>query len=184
MIRILDFLAALVGLVILSPLILVFTLLGWINLGSPFFIQDRIGRNKRIFKLVKMRSMKKGTPSVGTHMVDTQSMGAYGSMIRRYKIDEVPQLFNVLLGQMSLVGPRPNLPNQAEVIAERDRMNVYQVKPGITGLSQIREIDMSMPVQLAETDAEMIQGLNVWTYIKIILATVSGKGFGDRVVKG
>ncbi|MFX4721605.1 sugar transferase, partial [Acinetobacter baumannii] len=89
------------------------------------------------------------------------------------------QLWNVLLGDMSLVGPRPNLPNQEELIQERTSRNVYSVRPGITGLAQIQEIDMSTPRLLAETDASMIETLNLFNYFKVIMATITGKGFGD-----
>jgi len=89
----------------------------------------------------------------------------------------------VLFGDMSLVGPRPNLFNQTELIEERDRRGVYNVVPGITGLAQINEIDMSTPRELAEKDAEMLQSLTITDYFKYIFATVGGKGQGDRVVK-
>ena len=97
------------------------------------------------------------------------------------KLDELPQLWNVLKGEMSLVGPRPNLFNQGELIAERDALSVYAVRPGITGLAQVKEIDMSTPALLAKTDAQMIRELTVVNYFKYILQTVTGKGAGDRV---
>ena len=101
--------------------------------------------------------------------------------MRRTKLDELPQLWNVLRGDMSLVGPRPNLLNQEELIRERDQRKVYSVRPGITGLAQVNEIDMSTPELLAETDARMIADMSVANYFKYILQTVSGKGSGDRV---
>ena len=101
--------------------------------------------------------------------------------LRKFKLDELPQLFNVLLGDMSFVGPRPNLYNQLELIEERAKRGVYSIRPGITGLAQIHKIDMSTPQLLAETDAKMIDHLNVWYYFKYIFLTVFGKGFGDRV---
>ena len=101
--------------------------------------------------------------------------------MRKSKLDELPQLWNVFVGDMSLVGPRPNLFNQLELIEERDSRGVYSIRPGITGLAQINKIDMSTPKLLADTDAKMIQDLNVLTYFKYIFLTIFGNGFGDRI---
>jgi lipopolysaccharide/colanic/teichoic acid biosynthesis glycosyltransferase len=98
-------------------------------------------------------------------------------------LDELPQLWNVFIGEMSLVGPRPNLFNQEELINERDSRGVYSVRPGITGLAQINKIDMSTPQLLAETDAKMTNNLNIYFYFYYIIVTVLGKGAGDRIVK-
>ena len=104
-----------------------------------------------------------------------------GSFLRKTKIDELPQLINVLKGEMSFVGPRPNLFNQEELIAERDSRAVYDVLPGITGLAQVNTIDMSTPKLLAETDQKMISELSFINYFKFIVMTVIGRGAGDRV---
>ncbi len=96
-------------------------------------------------------------------------------------MDELPQLWNVLKGEMSLVGPRPCLYSQHKLIDEREMRGVFEVRPGITGLAQVNEIDMSTPRLLAETDAQMIEGLSIGTYFSYLLQTVSGKGAGDRV---
>jgi O-antigen biosynthesis protein WbqP len=125
--------------------------------------------------------MSKGTVSVATHLANSASITKFGAFLRKTKLDELPQLWNVLTGDMSLVGPRPNLFNQEELIAERQALNVYSIRPGITGLAQVNEIDMSMPKLLAETDAKMIKNLTLKTYFSYILQTVLGKGSGDRV---
>ncbi|MBR2648177.1 MAG: sugar transferase [Sediminibacterium sp.] len=181
MIRFFDFIFSILGLLVLSPLIFILFVIGVFDTGSPFFIQQRIGRNKKIFFLVKFRSMSLNTQSVATHLVNKNAVTRFGSFLRKSKLDELPQLWNVLVGDMSLVGPRPNLPNQTELLQERESRKVYSVRPGITGLAQIQEIDMSTPQLLAETDASMIQNLNLFNYFKIIIATVTGKGFGDRI---
>ena len=108
-------------------------------------------------------------------------MTRVGAFLRFTSLDELPQLWNVFVGDMSLVGPRPNLFNQEELINERDSLGVYTVRPGITGLAQINKIDMSTPQLLAETDAKMIQELNTLGYFKFIFLTIFGKGFGDRI---
>jgi lipopolysaccharide/colanic/teichoic acid biosynthesis glycosyltransferase len=183
MIRLLDLLFSFLGIVVLSPLILILLLVGTLDTGSPIFWQERLGRNRRPFFLLKFRSMRRSTPSVATHLVQADAITAWGSFLRKTKLDELPQLFNVLMGHMSLVGPRPNLPNQEKLILERERRGVYRVRPGITGLAQIQKIDMSDPELLAETDARMIQQLNVIRYGYYILMTLTGQGFGDRVRK-
>ena len=127
--------------------------------------------------------MKPETNSVGTHEVSPKQVTTWGRLLRKTKIDELPQLWNVLLGQMSLVGPRPCLPNQIQLIQARQRMGVFNVRPGITGLAQIQGIDMSTPNLLAKTDAEMIRKMKVVTYFKYIVRTICGSGFGDRVGK-
>ena len=182
MIRLVDFMLSLLGILFLSPIMFLLLIAGLFDIGSPLFFQLRVGRHKKLFTLIKFRSMRKETRSVATHLVDGAMLTKYGMFIRKTKFDELPQLFNVLLGHMSLVGPRPNLPNQIELIALRDRYNVYSVKPGITGLSQIREIDMSTPEKLTITDHEMIARYDLKFYFSMIFTTISGKGFGDRVV--
>ena len=114
-------------------------------------------------------------------MASSSSITQFGAFLRRTKLDELPQLWNVLKGEMSLVGPRPGLFNQEELTAERDALGVFQVRPGITGLAQVNDIDMSTPKLLAETDAKMIASLTVKGYFKYIFKTVLGKGSGDRV---
>lgn len=181
MIRIFDILFSFFGLLILSPIIIVLLIIGFFDTGSPIFRQERVGKNKQPFNLYKFRSMHINTKSVATHLANATSITSFGRFLRKSKLDELPQLFNVLKGNMSLVGPRPNLFNQEELIAERYARGVYNVRPGITGLAQIQKIDMSTPQLLAEIDAKMTAHLNVWYYFKYIFLTVFGKGFGDRI---
>lgn len=181
MLRVFDLLFSFFGLLFGFPVLLVIFLIGFFDTGSPLFVQERVGRGKKPFKLVKFRTMSKDTASVASHLASSASITKLGGLLRRTKLDELPQLWNVLLGDMSLVGPRPNLFNQDDLIQERDALGIYVVRPGITGLAQINEIDMSTPALLAKTDREMIDRLSVGNYFKYILATVSGKGSGDRV---
>ena len=181
MLRIFDIIFSLIGLVLGAPVFIIITLIGFFDTGSPIFRQERVGRNKKPFVLVKFRTMKVGTASVASHLASSSAITPFGNFLRRTKIDELPQLWNVLKGEMSLVGPRPNLFNQDELIAERDKRGVYSVRPGVTGLAQINAIDMSTPQLLAETDAKMIKELTIGKYFSYILQTVTGKGSGDRV---
>ena len=137
MIRFLDFTFALLGLVCGFPVLLVIYIIGLFDTGSPLFLQERVGRNKKPFTLVKFRTMKVDTASVASHLASSASITKLGGFLRKTKLDELPQLWNVLKGEMSLVGPRPNLFNQNELIAERDALGVYAVRPGITGLAQV-----------------------------------------------
>jgi lipopolysaccharide/colanic/teichoic acid biosynthesis glycosyltransferase len=181
MIRLLDILFSAVGLVVLSPLILLVMLMGWFDTRSPLFRQERVGRNHQPFVLVKFRTMRPDTASVASHLADASAITSLGRFLRKTKLDELPQLWNVLKGEMSLVGPRPCLFNQEELIEERTKRGVYNARPGITGLAQIQGIDMSSPELLAETDAKMLETLNLCNYFRYIFLTVLGKGSGDRV---
>ena len=183
MTRIFDILFSFFGLVLLSPILIVLIIIGYFDTASPIFRQERVGRGKKPFRLMKFRSMHVNAPSVATHLANASSITPFGSFLRKSKLDELPQLWNVFVGDMSLVGPRPNLFNQEELIHERDSRGVYSIRPGITGLAQINKIDMSTPQLLAETDGKMIQELNTLGYFKYIFLTVFGKGFGDRIVK-
>jgi len=155
--------------------------MGWIDTRSPLFRQERVGRYQKPFVLVKFRTMRVDTASVASHLADASAITSLGGFLRRTKLDELPQLWNVLKGEMSLVGPRPCLFNQQELIYEREKHDIYLVRPGITGLAQVQGVDMSTPQKLAETDAEMMASLNLWNYCRYILLTIIGSGAGDRV---
>ncbi|NHC08164.1 sugar transferase [Azonexus fungiphilus] len=181
MTRFFDILFSALGLLLGWPVLLLITLIGLFDTGAPIFRQERIGRFQKPFTLVKFRTMRPGTASVATHLARSDAITPWGRFLRRTKLDELPQLWNVLKGEMSLVGPRPCLFNQNELIAERARRGVFDARPGITGLAQVNEIDMSTPALLAETDARMLQSLSVADYFRYILQTIAGKGSGDRV---
>ncbi|ELA9315183.1 sugar transferase [Vibrio parahaemolyticus] len=181
MIRFIDFLTAFFGLLFLWPVLLIVTIIGLFDTGSPIFVQERVGRNKKPFKLIKFRTMSVETKSVASHLASNASITKLGGFLRKTKIDELPQLINVLKGEMSLVGPRPNLFNQQELIIERDALGIYEVLPGITGLAQVQNIDMSTPVLLAKTDKKMIDTLTLKDYFKYIMMTATGSGAGDAV---
>ncbi|MDR5171228.1 sugar transferase [Methylobacillus flagellatus] len=182
MIRFFDVVFSLLGLVLGLPLLLIIYLLGLWDTGSPLFRQVRVGRYQQPFTLVKFRTMQVDTASVASHLASASSITRLGSFLRKTKLDELPQLWNVLKGEMSLVGPRPNLFNQEELIAERAKRGVYDARPGITGIAQVNGIDMSVPQLLAETDARMLRDMRVSLYFKLLFQTLLGKGRGDRVV--
>lgn len=183
MIRVLDFVAAFLGLVVFAPILLFVLLLGLFDTGLPIFIQTRVGKNKKPFQLIKFRTMSVDTASVATHLANQSSVTRLGGFLRKAKIDELPQLINVLRGEMSFVGPRPCLFNQVELIEERENRGVLSVLPGITGLAQVNNIDMSTPRLLAETDAKMIATMSVRNYFTYIISTALGKGCGDCIRK-
>lgn len=181
MIRCMDFFSAFFGLFFLWPVLVLVVIIGFFDTGSPIFVQERVGRNKKPFKLIKFRTMSVETQSVASHLASTASITKLGMFLRKTKIDELPQLINVLKGEMSLVGPRPNLFNQDELIKERDARGIYEVLPGITGLAQVQNIDMSTPELLALTDKKMIDSLTLKDYFKYIIMTATGSGTGDAV---
>lgn len=181
MTRVLDVILAFLGLVMGAPIFLVLWILGLLDTGSPLFRQERVGRHQKPFTLVKFRTMRPDTQSVATHLANPAAVTPLGAFLRRTKLDELPQLWNVLKGDMSLVGPRPCLFNQTELIVERASRGVFAARPGITGLSQINGIDMSTPKLLADTDARMLQDLGLSAYFTYTIKTVTGAGRGDRI---
>lgn len=181
MIRAFDVLFSLLGLLLFAPVFALLYLAGLFDTGDPLFRQTRVGRWQQPFVLIKFRTMRPDTASVATHLADAAAVTRWGRILRRSKLDELPQLWNVLKGDMSLVGPRPCLFNQRELIEERARRGVFEARPGITGLAQINEIDMSNPRLLAETDARMLKEMNVRAYFRYILKTLTGAGSGDRI---
>lgn len=174
----------------LSVLILFWWLLAifWVlvKTGSPgpgIFAQDRVGKGGKVFTCYKFRSMRTGTRQAGTHEISESAVTPVGAFMRKTKIDELPQIWNILKGELSLIGPRPCLPVQERLVAERGKRGVLEVLPGITGLAQIQGIDMSDPVRLARKDAEYIARRGLVLDLKILLATFTGKGQGDRTSK-
>ena len=172
MIRIFDFFFSFLGLLILSPILIIIFIIGWLDNGSPLFIQERVGRYQRSFILLKLRSMPINTLSVATHLARNTNISPFGQFLRKTKLDEIPQLYNVLIGDMSLVGPRPCLFNQKRLINERKKRGIFKVKPGITGLAQVSGITMKNPKLLAKTDLKMIKQINLSYYFYYIFKTI------------
>ncbi len=148
--------------------------------GPGIFAQQRIGREGQLFTCYKFRTMQQGTIQAGTHDISADSVTKIGSFLRKTKLDELPQIWNILRNEVSLIGPRPCLPIQIELIEARKKRGVLSVKPGISGLAQINDIDMSDPIKLAYWDARYIALQSLQLDFKIILATVLGNGQGDR----
>lgn len=150
--------------------------------GRPgIFAQERVGQNGKAFVCYKFRTMKQNTQQAGTHELPAASVTNFGKILRKTKIDELPQVWNILRGELSLVGPRPCLQVQETLILRRKEYDVFSVRPGITGLAQINGIDMSDPDTLALWDARYIAQQCIITDLKIIFATLGGRGQGDRI---
>jgi lipopolysaccharide/colanic/teichoic acid biosynthesis glycosyltransferase len=149
--------------------------------GSVIFAQKRVGRNGVIFTCYKFRTMATGTVEAASHEVSAAVVTKAGSFLRRTKLDELPQIFNIFRNEMSLVGPRPCLPSQHELIHQRQARGVFLIKPGITGLAQINDIDMSEPARLAAWDSRYSAFRTMLLDLSVIFRTVMGRGGGDRV---
>lgn len=151
--------------------------------ATPFFRQVRVGRNGVPFAILKLRTMAPGTREGASHEVGVSTLLASGRVYRRLKIDELPQLWNVLAGSMSLVGPRPHLPSQTVLTEERRKSGVLRMKPGITGVSQVAGLDMSDPMRLALSDASYMGDWRLAKDVAILWQTAMGKGNGDAASK-
>jgi len=177
--RLFDVAVAAVGLVVLSPLMVAIVVM--IRCSSPGHVliaQERVGRGEKIFKCFKFRTMNLDAQQVGTHEALESWITPIGRKLRRMKLDELPQLFNVVRGDMSLVGPRPCLPSQHDIIAARRQQGVFSLRPGITGLAQANGIDMSTPVDLAATDRIYLETQSLRGDLKIIAQTIFRIGNG------
>lgn len=146
--------------------------------GPAFFSQERVGWREKTFRCHKLRTMYEGTRSVPTHEVGEKAVTPVGRLLRRLKVDELPQLWNVLRGEMSLVGPRPCLLTQKELIDYRREFGLYALRPGITGLAQLRGIDMSNPKSCAEADAEYLGKRSPGMDFEILVMTLIGRKTG------
>jgi len=172
MIRIFDILFSFFGLIFLSPVLIILFIIGWLENGSPLFTQIRVGRFQKPFMLIKFRSLPLHTLNMPTHLIKDKSITSFGKFLRKSKLDEIPQLYNVLKGDMSLVGPRPCLFSQKRLINERKKRGIFMVKPGITGLAQVLVVTMKTPKLLAMTDLKMIKKMNLFFYFHYILKTI------------
>lgn len=166
-----DFIC-IIGLVAISPVLFFAAIAIFIEDGMPvFFVQERLGKNKLIFKIIKMRTLKLEAPNIGTHELEEKHKLRSGELIRKIKLDEFPQLINVLKGEINLVGPRPGLVSQVDLTENRVAKGIYGIKPGITGLSQVLGYDMSNPEKLAEIDKIYIDKKSLYIDFLIITST-------------
>lgn len=154
------------------------------NPGPAIFAQVRVGKGGRLFTCYKLRTMYSGTRNLPSHQVGAAAVTPLGARLRRFKVDELPQLVNVLIGDMSLVGPRPCLPSQTELIEARRQRGVLDVLPGITGLAQVNNVDMSNALRLAEIDGQYARTQSFPGDIRLIFATLRGQGVGiDQAIR-
>lgn len=151
--------------------------------GAALLVQQRVGRGQRSFRMLKIRTMHRDTPNMASHEVRAARITRLGAILRRLKLDELPQLANVIAGSMSFVGPRPCLPSQEVLIEERARRGLFKARPGITGPAQIAGIDMSTPELLAETEAAYFRRASLGSDLFILVRTVLGSGRGDPAGK-
>ena len=164
-----------IGLILSTPLIIFCVLLIFIDDGFPvMFKQIRVGLHKEDFIIFKLRTMKNYAPSLGTHEVNNSFYLSSGSIIRKLKLDELPQLLNVLKGELNLIGFRPCLKNQYELIEAREKRNVFNYKPGITGLAQVTGYDMSDPEALSRIDKIYYNNRTFKLDMQILICTLSG----------
>lgn len=183
--RLFDLAVALPAAVVAFPVCLI--LLAAVRMetpGSPLLIQRRVGRLQRPFRMFKIRTMYRDTPVVASHEAGQARITPLGAVLRRFKLDELPQLLNILLGDMSFVGPRPCLPTQDLLVTERSRRSIFTVRPGITGPGQIAGLDMSTPIALSDVEAEYFSRATLRSDLAIIFATLSGSGRGDAARGG
>lgn len=170
----------------------VFILAGWLLIfvwivvkitspGPGIFAQERVGENGKTFTCYKLRTMQVNTKQTGTHEVSSASVTRVGAVLRKTKLDELPQILNILRNEMSLIGPRPCLPNQTELVAERQAQHILGIKPGISGLAQVNDIDMSTPRLLADWDARYCKLRSLNLDLSIIITTATGHGQGDKI---
>ncbi|UXN67840.1 sugar transferase (plasmid) [Devosia neptuniae] len=149
--------------------------------GPAIFRQIRVGLHEAPFVCFKLRTMYVDTRDAPSHETKASAVTPAGALLRRLKLDELPQLWNILRGEMSFVGPRPCLPSQTELIEARRIRGLYEVLPGITGVAQVAGIDMSDPIKLAQRDAEYLSTMSLGTDLRLIIATAFGAGRGDRI---
>ena len=163
-------------LVLMLPIIAFASLLIFFEDGLPiFFKQERLGKNQKIFTIYKIRTMKNDAPQLGTHAVSKSFLLKIGRLIRKIKLDEFPQLINVIIGDINLVGPRPGLVTQKMLLSERERKNIFKINPGITGLAQILGYDMSNPKKLSEVDLIYMNNKSKYVDLMILLGTFFSK---------
>lgn len=185
--RVLDFLLALCGLLVLWPLFLVIAIaIKADDPGPVFFSQKRVGLHKRYFQLYKFRSMKVCTPDVPTHLLEhpEQYISRVGGFLRKYSLDELPQIINILLGQMAVIGPRPALWSQEDLIAERDKYGANDVRPGLTGWAQINGRDELTIEEKSAYDGEYVRNLSFAFDCKCFFDTIGAVLRHDGVVEG
>lgn len=180
--RTLDIIIAVIGLPVALFFILVCMVLVKLSSRGPaIFRQTRVGMHEGLFTCYKLRTMYVDTRDAPSHETTASAVTPVGRWLRRLKLDELPQLWNILRGDMSFVGPRPCLPSQVELIEARRARGLYAIRPGITGIAQVAGVDMSNPQRLAKVDAEYLNTISVRTDLRLILATAFGAGQGDRV---
>jgi len=170
--RIIDFIFAFVALVLLSPIFFLISLALFINnKGTPFFIQKRPGKNERIFKVIKFKTMNDNKDTQGKLLSDADRLTKMGAYIRKTSLDEIPQLINVLKGDMSLIGPRPLLPEYLPLY-NKEQKKRHNVKPGITGWAQVNGRNTISWKKKFEYDVWYVENLSFFLDIKIIIKTI------------
>lgn len=182
-----DFVLSLCGIVVLSPVLLVLALLVKTSSGPVLFKQKRVGKDKTFFEIYKFRSMYADTPKdVPTHLLDNPDrlITPVGRFLRRTSLDELPQLFNILKGEMSIVGPRPALWNQDDLIAERDKYGANACVPGLTGYAQIHGRDELPIPEKARLDGYYAKNMGFGLDVKIFFGTIFSVLRSDGVVEG
>lgn len=173
--RVLDFLISLFALIILSPLFLIVSVGVLISDGSPvFFRQKRVGKNNELFEIYKFRTMKRGTENVASNDLSDADVKItrFGKILRATSIDELPQFLNILNGSMSLIGPRPLIPEETRIRELREKYNVYSVRPGITGWAQVNGRDNVSAEKKALLDKEYVEKQSLMFDIKIFFMTI------------
>ena len=186
--RFFDFLISFVAIIVLIPVWIILTIAIFVtDPGTIVFKQNRVGKNKKIFKILKFRTMKMSTPrDVPTHMLENpdQYFTPIGKFLRKTSLDELPQLLNILFGQMAIIGPRPALWNQDDLIAERDKYGANSIRPGLTGWAQINGRDeLEIPVK-AKLDGEYVEKLSFAFDVKCFFGTIKSVLKHDGVVEG